>query len=344
MSKFAAKLKADGYAGGGAVAPDDGSILTPGFRSVLSALKQRFSPAIDAQMPGALSNDEYEARFHDNINSGKYVPQMGRSAAKAAQPFVNVPAQLARGWVAGTAGLPGDLESLARTVNNLMTPEGSRSQRMDEHSTLPTSEFYRDWLPGKDDSPLGSLAGSVGNLAGGVGAQRAAQGVQKAATLSRGALGALADAAASSTGRMGRAGQLGAVRVRGGNFNDFSLDNYLNDTMGIDGMPMGAADHPVGQWARTQLRNYLRKDMGSPNDPLLQVEKELPNMHLQEDLPGEHDSAMRAQRVNRVIDAINDNQRGTYLDPRSGYTKHARAHMALTNGRLHPGVRCRTNN
>lgn len=68
----------------------------------------------------------------------------------------------------------------------------------------------------------------------------------------------------------------GAVRLKGGNFDEQSLQDYLA------AMSAGAPDKngASAQWASKQLANYLRKDLGSPTDPLLQVEKEVPGLHL----------------------------------------------------------------
>jgi hypothetical protein len=67
--------------------------------------------------------------------------------------------------------------------------------------------------------------------------------------------------------------QRGAVRVKGGNFNEPRLENHIEDLL----YDQETASHA---WAKKQLANYLRKDIGSPTDPLLQVEKEYPNLHL----------------------------------------------------------------
>ena len=42
----------------------------------------------------------------------------------------------------------------------------------------------------------------------------------------------------------------------------------------------GDRERAINQWIDTQLANYVKKDLGSPADPLLQVEQELPDLHL----------------------------------------------------------------
>jgi hypothetical protein len=83
-----------------------------------------------------------------------------------------------------------------------------------------------------------------------------------------------------------------AVRRKGGNFNTERLNGYLSE-LGVD--PKDGINDPVrrrmtstSDWGNTQLRNYIRKDLGAPTDPLLEVEKQYPGMHLPEgQLPGD---------------------------------------------------------
>ena len=50
---------------------------------------------------------------------------------------------LARGWLAGTIGIPGDLEGLGRMGLNAL------GAGVDKHAALPTTDFFKEWLPGK---------------------------------------------------------------------------------------------------------------------------------------------------------------------------------------------------
>lgn len=109
-------------------------------------------------------------------------------------------------------------------------------------------------------------------------------GLGAAQTLAKPAGGALDMLAKSMAAKQMRvpAGQLGAIRTRGGNFDEKSIQDYLGD-LGHDLAGDGAVESPTTQWAQKQLANYLRKDIGSPADPLLQVEKEIPGLHLPAD-------------------------------------------------------------
>ncbi len=86
-----------------------------------------------------------------------------RSSGQSAdtQPVDNGWLAALRGYLAATAGLPGDIEGLGRAGINLAR-SASNGKRVDPAPALPTTEFYRDWLPGKqvgDSSTVEQLAG-----------------------------------------------------------------------------------------------------------------------------------------------------------------------------------------
>ena len=76
-----------------------------------------------------------------------------RQDREAAKSF---PVDLARGVVAGAAGMPGDIESLIRMLPGL-----------DERTFLPTSEDVLKRIPFGTDTPAGQFASGLGTLAGG---------------------------------------------------------------------------------------------------------------------------------------------------------------------------------
>jgi hypothetical protein len=76
-----------------------------------------------------------------------------RQDREAAKSF---PVDLARGVVAGAAGMPGDIESLIRMFPGL-----------DERTILPTSEDVLKRIPFGTDTPAGRFASGLGTLAGG---------------------------------------------------------------------------------------------------------------------------------------------------------------------------------
>jgi len=107
---------------------------------------------------------------------------------------VNMPAQAGRGWVAGTLGLLGDFEGLGRMLINA-APAGQEHERVtgksfvSETPFLPTSDFYREWLPGGDERPAAQFASGLGALAGGAGSTKVAGAAVKGAKATGKALG-----------------------------------------------------------------------------------------------------------------------------------------------------------
>lgn len=80
----------------------------------------------------------------------------------------------------------------------------------------------------------------------------------------------------------GAARPMTAVRPRGGNFD---LPADPEKWPGAGWIPENLdKTNPIYQWQKKQLGNYIRRDLGAPTDPLLALEKELPNLHLPEDL------------------------------------------------------------
>lgn len=121
-----------------------------------------------------------------------------------------------------------------------------------------------------------------------------------------------------------------AVRPRGGNFGPEGVDNYLHEGLGLTGAP-----GPTADWAKKQLRNYITKDMGSPSDPLLQLEKELPGLHLPEGTL--EAAAENAQRVNRMPEELLK----SWLSPQAkgqtaDYAKRAAQHRSFSSEPLTP--------
>lgn len=198
-----------------------------------------------------------------------------------------------RGATSATLGLPGDLESLVRLLAG-------------GENTLPTTESVSAALPALKGVSI--PAGQ--NPYQGVGEFLPLVPPKAAASAGRavkqGALAALRNATAPVE-RMPLQAQRGAVRMKGGNFNDVRLAGYLGDALNIqtpeyadlmgDFTRAPRGNQAVQDWGAKQLKNYLRKDLGSPTDPLLQVEKEFPNLHLPEDMLRDPEEALRQRRM-----------------------------------------------
>jgi hypothetical protein len=84
---------------------------------------------------------------------------------KATNPIVSA----IRGWAAGTAGLPGDIEGLTRIAAKYLSAPGSLAEKYGMGDTqLPTSDFYREWLPGKSEGVGADEIESLGAFFGGI--------------------------------------------------------------------------------------------------------------------------------------------------------------------------------
>jgi len=131
-------------------------------------------------------------------------PSSGRRPERLNQSRnVNAPLQLLRGWAAGTLGLPGDIEGLVRMLPGIEN----------ETPVLPTSDFYREYLPGYDERPAARAMSGLGALTGGMGSTRVAR---------------------EGLGAVKRATDVNAIR------------NYVRSAQGLSGMPGTAVVKPKG--------------------------------------------------------------------------------------------------
>ena len=118
---------------------------------------------------GAVHMDEGGAAF------GVFPQMKARRAKQDREAAANAPLSALRGWAAGTAGLPGDIEGLVRAGISQLPPQlltafpalrafgiGSRA---DPTPQLPTTEFYNEYLPGAqlNATPTGKAFTTAGN-------------------------------------------------------------------------------------------------------------------------------------------------------------------------------------
>jgi hypothetical protein len=112
-----------------------------------------------------------------NLAAFGFYPQLGRRkpANNDRTAAANMPLSAARGWLAGTLGLPGDLESLGRAALGAVTsPDSYAGRNMSTEASLPTTEFYNEWLPFRAEGAGNRLAEGAGNFFGGAGATKLA--------------------------------------------------------------------------------------------------------------------------------------------------------------------------
>jgi hypothetical protein len=233
----------------------------------------------------------------DKAAFGVYPQMRGKRSRQDPEAAKNVPVDLARGFVAGTLGMPGDVESLVRLPYEMIT--GNESPTF-----LPTSEDIEKRLPFRSDTPVSRAASGLGILGGGFytgpgSAARAITAVPKA--VKRAGL----DFAESIS-------PVRVVKNKGGNWLGGSIENALEDLKRPDRMtggrrdpseslaemrtrytPEAIAEMPpelrgtviagiqdlekkvaLNNWVDSNLYGYIKNDMATPKDPVrLMLEK-----------------------------------------------------------------------
>ena len=244
----------------------------------------------------------------DQYYAPKARPSTGLRRGRSDVDFdVAVPRGLARGFVAGAAGAPGDIEMISRLLANTpgvaaygqatgaATPGKYREGEVGMKTRLPTSEEIEERLPFRGTSPLERAATGLGMIGGGFYSGPGAP--IRAVT-----------AIPSAIGRAGRdfvmaAGQpaVNVIKPKGGNWLDDRLKRelqYLKSPERASGRtpeqeieryrellkdpsltPVNRADveryledeikeSAVDQWVGRNLTNYIKNQMATPEDPV----------------------------------------------------------------------------
>jgi hypothetical protein len=209
-------------------------------------------------------------------------PSSGRRPERLNQSRgVNAPLQLARGWAAGLLGLPGDIEGLVRMLPGIQN----------ETPVLPTSDFYREYLPGYDERPAARAMSGLGALTGGAGATnvaRAGLGAVKRAT----DVNAIRNYVRSAQGVSGMPGAA-VIKPKGGNWLAGTVegavkplkrdpeaeamqalrragvnrsDEELREFVAAQQLP--PQESALNRWIDKKLAGYIRNEMGTPEDPV----------------------------------------------------------------------------
>lgn len=263
-------------------------MMTPEALELLRAKKMATGGAVKSG--DEMSEEEYLARLQ------QLRPRSGRRAEELNQSRgVNMPLQLARGWAAGTAGLPGDIESLLRMVP---LPTRGGLSRASEKTVLPTSEEILPRIPGEDTSPAGQLFSGMGTLAGGAGVTKIARGVNRAADVAgnRMVQAITGNPQATAVGVLQEAAQMSPlaaiVKPKGGNWLSGSVDDVLaplRQGHGEDAVralmranpdvteqrareliesQVTPQDRAINRWIDNKLDKYIRNEMATPEDPV----------------------------------------------------------------------------
>jgi hypothetical protein len=178
-----------------------------------------------------------------------------RRLGKVDRPVSISPKQLARGWAAGTIGLPGDIESLGRAFIPGVSDE----------TFLPTSEQMLKKIPGAADDEVGQRAAQVGTLFGGAGAGRIANAIRYLPTdVMRAAMDAYGPQATASH----------VIKPKGGNWLAGGVEDRLKGLKRFSAINFGGGRtnenevSALNNWIDKQLTRYVKNDMGTPEDPI----------------------------------------------------------------------------
>ena len=235
----------------------------------------------------------------------------------------NAPLSALRGWAAGTAGLPGDIEGLLRSGLSQLPPQlltafpslrafgiGSRA---DPTPRLPTTDFYNEYLPGANlnQTPTGKAFTSAGNLLGGTGATSIARLGIKSAKAAGQALGPTAVQIGEKY--LERQGLMpGVIKDPGGNFLKGDIEDAVRP---MKMQPPAISGQILDDAAGTQLFDDYRKfyDAGNSNVGLRQwTEENHPDIYKQ--LIGKQGAALN-NFIDKKIAPYIRNEMATPDDP-----------------------------
>ena len=232
---------------------------------------------------------------------GVYPQLKGKRSKQDREAAKNFPVDLARGALAGFAGIPGDIESLVRLPYELYTGN-------DSPTILPTSEDILKRIPFGSDTPASQFAAGIGTLAGGSANLGALPRAVKATP------GALKAAARNLSTPSTLNPQAGVIKMKGGNWLGGSIEKALEELKRPDRMTGGRKDPSeslaemkarytpeaieelppelrgtvlagiqdlekkvaLNNWVDSNLYGYIKNDMATPQDPVrLMIERRM---------------------------------------------------------------------
>jgi hypothetical protein len=229
----------------------------------------------------------------DKAAFGVYPQMRGKRSRQDPEAAKNVPVDLARGFVAGTLGMPGDIESLVRMLPGL-----------DEKTFLPTSEDIEKRLPFRSDTPVSRAASGLGILGGGfyTGPGSAARAITAVPSAVKRAGLDFAVASGQPTANVvkpsgkganwldGKRGsveaQLDRMKMGDTSTPEWYADRarYLEDAKAKgDERAIRAIEYDVdvakrndamNAWIQGNLRNYVKNQMATPDDPVRKLAEE----------------------------------------------------------------------
>lgn len=188
----------------------------------------------------------------------------------------NAPLSALRGYIAGTLGLPGNLEGLGR----MLIP------RVSNQPYLPNSEYFQNVLPLRSlqETPTGRVFTEAGDLFGGAGLGAGARIAGSGAkALGRATAEQIVKGVESGNPMFAAVAPMNVVKPKGGNWlagsgvervtdalkqpvRDYAPGAYGYAT--ADLVPSNINAQAMNTWIDKKLGNYVKNEMGTPEDPL----------------------------------------------------------------------------
>jgi hypothetical protein len=183
----------------------------------------------------------------------------------------NAPLSALRGYIAGTLGLPGNLEGLGRM---LIPTAGAKPY-------LPNSEYFQKVLPLRSlqETPTGRVFTEVGDLFGGAGLATGAKVAGSGAkALGRATAEQIVKGVESGNPMFAAVAPMNVVKSKGGNWLAGAGPERFTGPVKkpvygeMSDNPIDIANRaPVeayNTWIDKKLGNYVRNEMATPEDPL----------------------------------------------------------------------------
>ncbi len=276
------KANPRGFAGGNEFSSDNYVAFEP--TQIKSAIGNRGTyDTNEPDLNKARGGDVHMAGGGDPLD--EFSPPRYRSAGRRPESqqdrraAANMPMDFARGVASGVLGAPGDIESFIRMLPGF-----------DEKTVLPTSEDIEKRIPLRSDTPAGRAASGLGTLAGGFYMGPGApirlvgglpQAVYKAGKDFAKASGQPAANVVKPTGGNFLTGRtekdLQPLKSRAPTHRDEALlmgGRYAREADTPEGIRAMAQTDAFNKWVDSNLTNYVKKQMGTPDDPVRKLAEE----------------------------------------------------------------------
>ncbi len=219
----------------------------------------------------------------------------------------NMPVDFARGVASGVLGAPGDIESLVRMLPGL-----------DKRTVLPTSEDIEKRIPLRSDTPAGRAASGLGILGGGF-----YTGPGAPIRLVGGIPQAVYKAGKDFVKAAGQPVS-NVVKSAGGNWLTGSVENAMKTLQQAENLDRPEQAKALNKWINSNLTNYVKKQMGTPEDPVRKLAEE-GITHLPKDAP-----------MSRYLDNVWERRELAGFPRHQGTSRQAQVWESLADEAINP--------